>query len=155
MYVCCLAGYDMSGQQQPQVPAMPTFPGQQLLSDPMMNSMAMTYGQNIADGAKTMIDEKVSSVFRCARPVHVIKLTSCQEPLTVWVSWFTNYADIDVSFSASLFVDLYSPELSVKIVCVYCVLVAKVCTKQTQVLLCRRHSLRRQEDRTSSLSICP
>ena len=94
MYVCCLAGYDMSGQHQPQVPAMPTFPGQQLLSDPMMNSMAMTYGQNIADGAKTMIDEKVSSVFRCARPVHVIKPTSCQEPLTVWVSWLTNYAGV-------------------------------------------------------------
>ena len=95
----------MSGQQQPQVPAMPTFPGQQLLSDPMMNSMAMTYGQNIADGAKTMIDEKVSSMFRCASPVHVhvTKLTSCQEPLTVWVSWFTNYVDFDVSlFSFAL-----------------------------------------------------
>ena len=125
----------MSGQHQPQMPAMPTFPGQQLLSDPMMNSMAMTYGQNIADGAKTMIDEKVSSVFRCARPVHVIKPTSCQEPLMVWVSWFTNYADIDVSFSASLFVDLYSPELSVKIVCVLCFSCKSMCQANSSTTL--------------------
>ena len=58
--VFSVAGYDANSYSQPQpAPTMPAFPGQQFLADPLVSNVAMTYGQSIADGAKTMIDSKV------------------------------------------------------------------------------------------------
>lgn len=59
-FVFSQAGGPPGGWDQSYPP--PTFPGQQLLNDPMA-SMAMQYGQTIAGQGKQMVEEKVSNLF--------------------------------------------------------------------------------------------
>ena len=56
----CVVGFDPSsyGVPQPQ-PAVPSFPGQQFLGDPLVTNMAMQYGQSLADTGKTFVDQNV------------------------------------------------------------------------------------------------